>query len=208
MIRPSLFLLASVLLLAGGAVRADEDVRFSKSLGESEVEAAGLSRLSSDQVAVLDALVRRDVAQSQFVTKEPRADRFTERLTADERRNAGLQLLKPDELSQLDAAVARLTAPPDATLTQGGGPPSQPIHSVKLRRDPEIHGSLTLMVAAGSHGYRAYGGGVELYYDDPANRFSVGVGLSEVRSKGGIYRGGYYDDYRYGWPRSPFDRRW
>ena len=58
-----------------------------------------------------------------------------------------------------------------------------------LRRDPEIHGSVTLMVAAGSNGYSAYGGALNLSYYDPVRRFSIDVGYSEIHSKGGY--GGY-----------------
>jgi len=58
-----------------------------------------------------------------------------------------------------------------------------------LRRDPEIHGSITLMVAGGSHGYSAYGGAIDLSYVDPVHHFEIGVGYSEIHSSGGY---GYF----------------
>lgn len=205
------------VLTPGLAAKADENTRFSKTLSSTEVATAGLAELSSDQVAILDALVRRDIAQSEFVAKTPRAARFSERLSADERRNAGLDVLNDNQRAQLDASVQRLIAPPPTTETSstasfgttGRANAASGVRSVKIRRDPEIHGSMTLMVAVGSHDYTAYGGGVVLTYDDPANKFALSVAYSEVRSKGGLYHGGfYYDDYAHGRPFRPFGRGW
>lgn len=185
---PPLFGIALAVALSFGALaRAQDDVRFSKALAPQEFTASGLSSLSSDQLAVLDALVRRDIAGSYRTSTSPRADRFSDRLSADERRNAGLETLADAERLQLDACVQRLIAPPppsSSLVGPGSAGLANAVQSVKIRREPEIHGSVSLMVAAGSHGYSAYGGGMVLTYDDPANRFSVAVGYSEIHEKG------------------------
>jgi hypothetical protein len=172
--------------LVCGTVRADEDVRFSKSLEASEFSAAGLAQLSSDQLAVLDALVRRDITQSRFVSKEPRAPRFSERLTTNERENAGLALLSPAELTALDSRVETLIAPPPSPSTQRFATTNRyAVPSVKIDRGPQVHGELSLMVAAGSDGYRAYGGGIAVTLDDPSNKFALTLAYSEIHSEGG-----------------------
>lgn len=179
----------SAVLLAlaspAGAAGADDPVRFSKTLTSDEVSTLGLAQLSSDQLAILDALVRRDIEKSRIPSRQPRAARFSDRLTADERRNAGLAALDAAQLAGIDTAVERLISPP--ALSAGAGPYSggYSVPNVKLRRDPEIHGSLTLLYGVGSHGYSEYGGGLVLTYDDPANRFAVAVGYSELHTKGG-----------------------
>lgn len=204
----SLLLLVAVLSL-GLLARADEEVRHSKTLSAAEFSSTGLEKLSSDQLAVLDALVRRDLNQAQLVSKTPRAARFSERLSADERHNAGLDQLSAEQLAQVDATVAARIAPPSGGFSVTGSSPTPPIQSWKIRRDPEIHGSATLMVAAGSHGYRAYGGALDVYYVDPTNKFTLGVGISEVRSKGGLYRGYGDDCYLYDEPLNSLNgRRW
>src|SRR5882724_1394380 len=83
---------------------AAEDIRLSKTLALGEFADAGLQHLTSDQIAILDALVRRDMAANLRVpaAKETRAARFTQRLSADERKNAGLTLLTADQLVRLD----------------------------------------------------------------------------------------------------------
>lgn len=207
-----LLLVSTLALSAGTLARAGDDVRFSKALSAAELSSAGLTQLSSDQLAILDALVRRDIAQSQFVARQPRPAQFSERLSPDERRGAGLELLSEAEQTQLDAFVQRLITPPAATLVSNGTGTSRASaagQGVKIRRGPELHGSFSLMMAVGSHDYRAYGAGVVVTYADPAGNFGLAVGYSELHSKGGIYRGGYWDDYyRYRRPFGLLDPRW
>lgn len=201
------FLLSSVALIAAlafaGAVRADDLPRFSKTLSAAELSSVGVARLSSDQLAILDALVRRDLERSRFASREPRAARFSDRLTADERRNAGIDQFPDAERTALDAAVERLITPPPAaggTARYAGG---YSVPNVKLRREPEIHGSLTLLYGVGSGGYSEYGGEMVLTYEDPADRFAVAVGYSELHTKGGYY----YRNCRDGFFRDGFLRR-
>lgn len=178
--------------------RAEDDTRFSKALAPQEFSSAGLAQLSSDQIAILDALVRRDLANAARSNKPPTPAEFTQRLTADERRNAGLELLAAEERNHIDALVQRLIAPPasDATFADSGsGSLANAVRSVKINREPQIHGTVALMVAAGSGGYSAFGGGMALTYDDPANRFAVTVAYSELHEKGDFLRRDCRDRY-------------
>ena len=172
--------------------RAD-DRRFSSTLSPAETAQIGLERLSSDQLAVLNALVRKDrvIFEADPTPSVPRAAQFSQRLNAEERRLAGFPLLSEAELTQLDAGVERFVHPAtisSATFTDQSDKYTR-LTSVRVRRDPEIHGSVTLMVAGGSGGYSAYGGAINLSYYDPVRRFAIEVGYSEIHSKGGY--GGY-----------------
>jgi hypothetical protein len=193
-----LLLAFSLLVFMSAALRAAEDVRFSKTLSADESAALGLAQLSSDQLAVLDALVRRDIDRADYVSKQPRAPRFSQRLSEDERHNAGLDALAGSQLVELDHSIERLMPPPrtgETFVASGGkaGPYSVP--SVKLRREPEIHGAVTLMVGAGSHGYSEYGGAAEITYYDPTNKFALTVGYAETHAKGGYPGRGCYDPF-------------
>jgi hypothetical protein len=199
----SLLLLTSCLVFGSTIGLASDDLRLSRTLIPSEYTDSGLSRLTSDQVAILDALVRRDMATGSRVA-HPTESRFSERLSADEQRNAGLTLLTPEERSKLDSYVARLTAP--LTPTSGGftsgSTTGTRVSATSLRRAPEIHGSISLMYGQGSDGYSERGGAMVLSYEDPSG-FALAVGYSEIRTKGG----NYWRDYYYDRPFGGFDRR-
>lgn len=177
----------AVVALFASTGRA-EDRRFSATLNPAESTQSGLTRLNSDQVAVLDALVRNDINTAEF-QRQPRPELFSQRLSDNERRNAGFALLNSAELVQLDTFVARFAQP----VTNDSGPSTvlnSPTRersptSFQFKRQPEIHGSVTLMVAGGSGGYSAYGGAIDLTYFDPAHNFSISVGYSQVHSSGG-----------------------
>src|SRR5947208_39301 len=103
--RPLLLVLAFALLAVTPAFAAD--TRFSQSLAISERAEIGFNRLSSDQVASLDALIRRDLANQSATRRAepPPPARFSQRLTAQERAVAGLTIFNEKELTQLDALV-------------------------------------------------------------------------------------------------------
>lgn len=210
---------AALCALRAGMFGAEPETRFSKTLAPTELSAAGLGQLSSDQLAVLDALVRRDIAAARFVSKQPRAARFSARLTADERRNAGVDLLNESEVAALDASVERLIVPPAPAggFSTGGANGPYSVPSLKLRRDPHIETHMAAMVAVGSEGYSAFGAGVEVSYVNPDNDFGISLSYSELHEKGGSPYRYYYDRYgydRYGYglgygrPLDPFGRRW
>lgn len=165
--------------------------RFSQSLATTERTAAGLERLSSDQVAILDALVRRDLtaqATPRRADAPPLPARFSQRLSADELRNAGLATLTAAELTQLDQFVERRVSSSLARALLS--PPTFVPLSVRARvaeakpKTPEIHGSFTLGMGFGSGGYSERFGGMTLTYEDPIRNFAVSFSYSESHIKG------------------------
>ena len=168
-----------ISLAALASADPTDDRRFSATLSTSESAQTGLVRLSSDQVAVLDALIRHDLTLADNADPaHPLPARFSQRLSADERRNTGLALLKEAELFQLDADVERFAHPAAPAVSTN-------LTSIMLRRAPEIHGEVSFMVGGGSHGYSEYGGAIDLNYYNPDYHFSLDVGYSELHSSGG-----------------------
>lgn len=199
-------LLALAFLVATAASAFGQDTRFSQNLTIGERAEVGFNRLNSDQVAVLDALVRRDLAtksSSRSTDKAPPA-RFSERLTAMERTNAGLAIFSEKELVRLDAlveqnasaALARtLLAPPVFYPT---GMRLRPVEPLEPRTGREIHGSFMLSYGFGKGGYSEKTGGITLNYEDPVHNFAVSFSYTESHIKGGIpYRD---DSLRDGYP--------
>src|ERR1041384_2889139 len=89
--KPWMLLLAC--LCFAGIVRAADTDRFSQWLTTTEQKEAGVDKLTSDQVAVLDALVRKDITNRSVGRAEGSPDEFSKRLTSDESRNTGLASL-------------------------------------------------------------------------------------------------------------------
>lgn len=177
-------------------VRAVEG-RFSQTLSATELKETGAGRLTSDQLAVIDALVRRDLGKQLAPRRgdPPPAARFSQRLTDNERFTAGFATLSASELERLDTLIGRydtaalaptLLAPPVFV------PAGIRLRPTETRTGPEIHGSISLSYGVGK-GYDERTGGMTLSYEDPARRFSVVVGYSESHIKGNIpyYRDGY-----------------
>ncbi len=193
--RVLLFFAVALALSAPGIRGAEEDGRFSSGLNAADRAAAGLARLSSDQVAVIDALVRRDTAgrASASATRTPEAAAtFSQRLTADERRVAGLATLTAAEVAQLDALIERVqTARLARTLL---APPAYLARSSRVtpaekKTEREIHGSFSLSYGVGSGGYSEKSGSINLSFEDPARGLTLNVGYTETQTKGGR---GYY----------------
>lgn len=175
---------ACAVVSAAGAAEG----RFSQSLSAEELKLTGAERLTSDQIAVIDALIRRDLA-AQLTPRRgdaPPAARFSQRLSDDERRNAGLAALSGPEIERLDALIARygvaamaptLLAPPVFA------PTGMRLRPTETRTGPEIHGSISLSYGFGK-GYDERTGGMTLSYEDPARGLAVVVGYSESHIKG------------------------
>lgn len=170
--------IVGVFAIAGRA----QDLRFSHTLTNAQCVASGIVKLSTDQIAVLDALVRRDAKIQAFPdTAHPAPARFSLRLVPDERRGAGLGLLTGAEVSYLDTLVAdfesgRLPAAPAANGGAGWKPAVTAPH-------PEIHGLLTFTYGAGRGGYQEMGGAMEVSIDDPAHGLSLLFGYGTARIK-------------------------
>jgi hypothetical protein len=207
--------LAMWLLALSVAGAAPGDVRFSHTLKPEERDASGLTRLSSDEVAVIDALVRRDTITRGSSAAESDAAMFSQRLTGDEQRTAGLLKLSQEEVPKLNGFVTRYqNAKLARTLL---APPTYLARSPRVtlpeeKKEREIHGSFSLSYGMGSGGYSEKTGSMMLTMDDPERRFSITIGYSESHIKGGHgYPGLYYDrdpfydrDPLYG--RDPFYR--
>jgi hypothetical protein len=188
--RRMLLLAAALLAVALTAmVRAADLARFSQVLTAEQRAATGLDQFTSDQLAVLDALVRHDDAYAMPSTvAHPRPARFSQRLNADERRNAGLVRLSPDQLARLDALVEQ-RVPLRVPVVVPAASATAPVVEVERVR-PQIHGSVTLGMGWGSGGYSEMGGSMVVDYYDPAHNLDVMMGYSEVHTKGGyLYRG-------------------
>ena len=114
-------------------------------------------------------------------------------------------MLSVTEITALDSHVERLINPPiespGASLVTYG---KSATPAVKIRRELEIHGELSLMVGAGSHGYSEMGGALALTAENPSHTLAVGISYSEIRTKGGYYRRDYLDGYPWNYP----DRMW
>ena len=192
-------LLLAFVALVSLALGADAtEPRFSQVLGKDDRESAGLGRLSSDEVAVIDALVRRDTITRLNATPTTRlAAEFSQRLTAGERQTAGLGKLTPAEVAQLDglvdrhqnARLARTLLAPPVYLSR-----SAPVRTTETKREREIHGTFSLSYGVGSGGYSEKSGSATFTLEDPAKGYSVTVGYSETHTKGGpLYRDPRYD---------------
>ncbi|HUR57721.1 MAG TPA: hypothetical protein VM029_08425, partial [Opitutaceae bacterium] len=143
-------------LSASAAEPAPAAARFSQGVATGERAALGLVRLDSDQLAVLDVMVRRDTAARSSLRADSEAPAvFSQRLTADERRLAGLNALTPEELARLDAAVARFTS--GAITRSLLAPPTylsraSRVEPKETKKEREIHGSFSLSYGWGSGG--------------------------------------------------------
>jgi hypothetical protein len=183
------------------AVQAADGDRFSQWLTAAEQKEAGLEKLSSDQVAVLDALIRRDLTTRVAGQTEDSPAEFSKRLTADELRNTGIPTLTAAEQTYVDSFVARyasarlartLLAPP-VYIAKG-----RLVEPSEKKKGREIHGTFSLSMGWGSGGYSEQTGSMMLRMDDPEHKFSISVGYSESHIKGpdgGLYRDDYFPRY-------------
>ncbi len=167
--------------------RAASDVRFSATLNPDLRDRTGLSQLTSDNVAVIDGLVRQDEAASKFKDNAVDHTRFSQRRTTRERDISGLNRLTPDEISLLDdligyriTGIAPASSAATATITSTAGTAVKPnLSTAKL----DIHGEIGFTYGWGKGGSFS-GGDIILTYDDPAGRYGVLVGYSEYEGKG------------------------
>lgn len=197
----SLACLCALWLGSVAPAAAQDPSRFSQTLSAAERADCALTKLSSDQVAVIDALVRRDTAARSGAVAPESPAAFSQRLTADERRTAGIASLGATEIAKLDAFVERyqsgrlartlLAAP----LFLRPGP--APLRESDTRKPKErgLHGTFSFSLGWGSGGYSEKTGAMSVTLDDPAKNYSITIGYIESHVKGGpmIYRDPYYD---------------
>ena len=188
-----LLLVVSWLLGSAAVVAAPLEPRFSLSLTAAERSACGINRLTSDLVASIDALVRREAGMKSSSVGAPAASKaFSATLTPEQRRAAGLERLSPAEQTQLDFLAVRWLAPRPFAGSVGtavsAGPSAAGPEAIETEVDglkPQIHGAITLEYGAGSGGYSEKTGAIELNYWDPVHNFGVDVGyaVTQVKSK-------------------------
>lgn len=189
-----------VLLIAalwlGIAGAAENEGRFTHALSAPELHESGIGRLNSDQVAVLDALVRRDLAARLNGRSEAAPKTFSDRLTADERRIAGFDALSSAEAARVNAFVERyqsvvvsraLLSPPVYVSRRATVQPRE------TKAERKIHGTFTMGFGWGSDGYSERTGSMVLH-SEVAPGMHVSVGYSETRRKGGEGLYYYRDD--------------
>lgn len=189
---------AGLLGLGALAAAAGPEADFSASLSPAQYAAAGLPRLSRDQLAVLDGEVARDGLDAAVSPTGAAGIPFSSRRAPVQRSRDGLALLAPAELAQLDALVAQRLAAPAALAASatnpgpgptGGGTLAMPAGSVAPDAwetgplPPRVHGSVSLTVGGGKGG-SFYGGDFSTVYVDPAHHFAVGFEYSEYHGKG------------------------
>jgi hypothetical protein len=198
----------AALLWAASARAADDG--FCENLSPQESASAGVSKLTAEQAAALDALVSHDVTLAQQGGVTAFASPFLARHTEGERESAGLGGLTEKEQATLDRIVARSIAlgPPPEQPFAYSPPKAKPSPSpskvqVSAPLRAEVHGDVSFTVGGGSHGRSFYGTSADVSVTDPTGRFTVGVGFDEFKGKGllGLY--GPYGPYSLYGPVGP-----
>jgi len=191
------------LLTATALVLPAQEARFSQSLAPADQAATGIRKLSPDQLAVLDALVRRDARIIAVPDpSEPAPPRFSQRLLPAERQSAGVAVLTDAESAKLDSAVARFESgrsPVDRLPASGedwrpaaGGPAL------------EVHGTISLTYGAGRGGASFMGGAMAVSIADPEHGIALAAGYAEMHGKGPLLgRGGYCGAFPGAYPFGP-----
>jgi len=167
---------------------AGDDSRFTDALAPDQRAELGFAQLSSDNIAVLNALVRQDESTFKLRKNTIATTRFSERRTSHEREIMGLGLLDAEQVAKLDALVGRRFVPVVTTrwMESSGLPSGVAISSVDTlneRRRPDIRGSFSFTYGWGKGG-SVMGGDVNLIYRDPERRYSVMFGYSQYEGKG------------------------
>jgi hypothetical protein len=188
-LRLGLTLMAMLGLLAARAAA----FTFSDGLSPDERAACGLAKLTAPQVAALNADVDRDTTLAHQGGVTGFSSAFSLRLTPGQRTAAGLARLTEKERAFLDTMAARAIAMgpppsqafayiPSTPIPSAPVPPPQDV--VSAPPSLQVHGDLSFTVGGGSHGSSFYGTSMEVFVTDPSGKYTVGVGVSEFRSRG------------------------
>lgn len=188
--------LALTCSLVAVALFAADSARFSQSITPEQRTTAGLDRLSSDQVAALDALVRLNLTQTAAdaqkaerasvappATVAPAATApvpFSQALSAAQRRAAGLEELTAEQCAAIDTLVAAQTAA--APRYEPNAPRS--VEAVEFFPNRyEVHGEFGFSLGAGSGGYSSRAGWVSTSVLDTKTGTEIGVSVAAGREK-------------------------
>ena len=171
--------------------------------GENKVS-TGVSKLTMEQLASLDAQIQREISVARQGDTPAFSASFTHRRTPQQRKDAGLDQLTTPELRRLDelvaAAVATKPAPTGPAITKPyvSTPPGGDWVEVTPKK-LEVHGEVTLAYMWGSGGRSGYGASMATTISDPDRKFVATIVLSQFNFKGrGTHRPGEYG-CDYGW---------
>lgn len=186
---------AASLLLMTAAARAAEG-GFTATMTADKQAAAGLTGLTAAERTALDRLVADELALARGAGQPEFTGTFVSRRTEAERKAAGLDRLTAAQLDKLNELVAAVLA---------GRP--QPKERPRLKesdvlsaaRQNRVHGAVTVAYGWGRGGREMWAESLWLQYYDPADRFSLGLGLANFNGDGfpGFYPDylGFYPDY-------------
>lgn len=181
--RTSLCLVLAAALLVTSSSRAA--VAFSQILTPAERSATGYAHLKSQQVTALDALIQRDIDAARQGNVTGFARTFTQRRTPEERVRAGIDQLTEIERGQLDRLVAATLAS-RPVVPYIAPPPSadSPAEVTLEKAKPKVHGQVSAFYGQSSGGGSFYGGSFDAMMIDPTGKYAIGIGLSEIRTRG------------------------
>jgi hypothetical protein len=181
----AVFALAVGLIVAAAQAAA---FTFSEGLSADERAACGLAKLTAAQVGALNAYIERDTALAHEGGVTGFSSSFSARLSPQQRASAGLDRLSERERAFVDTMAARTIAlgpPPAQEFAFRPSAAVPPPESVVLPPPAvQIHGDLSFTVGGGSHGSSFYGTSMDVFVTDPSGKYTIGVGVSEFRSKG------------------------
>jgi hypothetical protein len=179
----------AALLLAVCARSADTS--FIENLSPAQKAATGVSKLSSSQVSIVDALVAQDVTLAHDGGVTGFSSGFSDRHMEREGLASGLDKLTPQERTALDTLAASAIAigpPPEQMFAYSqpkvAPPPLPPKAAVTTPLKAEVHGDISFTVGAGSHGSSFYGTSMDVAVTDPTGHFTLAVGFDDYRGKG------------------------
>lgn len=160
--------------------------RFTESLDNDQWVKSGLARLSSDQVACIDAIVQREIKAAKDGNTKAFRGEFSTRRTDTESQVTGLDDLFPEEVALLNTLVAtriaESCAPQSTVSTEIGTASVSTVETEKKRL--EVHGEVSVFVGSNFKGGSMYGGSFLTTLSDPDGKYEITIGYSEVRSKG------------------------
>lgn len=184
-------LLTGLLAALGPALLSASD-RFTASLSQEQKMAAGLTSLTTAELAALDRLVAAD-ARAHRTQAPALTDRFSLRYSEAETKEAGLDRLTPEQLAKLDELItSAIAAVPQSQYQPRERPRVRDGEILSERGRMQVHGgmSLTMGWASGGRNFREVGAWVS--YFDPVSGLGLSVGFS--RYSGDILGSSYGRD--------------
>ena len=182
--------------------RADNTPGFTTRLDSSERAAAGLVKLSPDQLVALDTQIARELTVARQGDVVAFARSFMSRRSSDQSTAAGLPALSPLERTELDRLVARAVAQRPPVIVRSLAAKAKEDEAVEtVTYKPQIHGEVSLVFGTAGGGRNFYGGSFTAIYDDPQRNLAVAFTYAEYHGKG-LFP---YDDCFYD-RRGPFRR--